>query len=87
MKLIKIGAAWCGPCNAMDKQLEGFDACEFVKYDVDNSDDETLKVIDEYKIRSVPVIILLRDGMAQHQEHKLKKKLKIINNFYGRFYG
>ena len=61
MKLIKIGAAWCGPCNAMDKQLEGFDACEFVKYDVDNSDDETLKVIDEYKIRSVPVMILLDD--------------------------
>ena len=36
MRLIKIGAEWCGPCGVMDKRLENFNACDYVKYDVDN---------------------------------------------------
>ncbi len=58
MKLIKIGASWCAPCNAMDALLDGFDVCELIKYDVDNDDEETLNIIDEYKIRSIPVMLL-----------------------------
>ena len=41
MRLIKIGAEWCGPCGVMDKRLENFNACDYVKYDVDNEDEET----------------------------------------------
>lgn len=62
MKLIKIGASWCAPCNAMDKLLNNFNACELIKYDVDNDDDETLNIIDEYKVRSVPVMLLFDDN-------------------------
>ena len=28
MRLIKIGASWCGPCNLMDKRLKDFNACD-----------------------------------------------------------
>ena len=50
MRLIKIGAEWCGPCCVMDKRLENFNACDYVKYDVDNEDEETLAVIDKYNV-------------------------------------
>ena len=62
MRLIKIGAEWCGPCGVMDKRLENFNACDYVKYDVDNEDEETLAVIDKYNVRNVPVIILEGDN-------------------------
>lgn len=62
MKLIKIGAAWCAPCNAMDKLLENFDLCEVVHYDIDNADDETMAMIDKYKVKSIPVMVLLDDN-------------------------
>ena len=62
MRLIKIGAEWCGPCGVMDKRLENFNACDYVKYDVDNEDEETLAVIDKYNVRNVPVIVLEGDN-------------------------
>ena len=62
MRLIKIGATWCAPCNVMDKRLKDFTACEYKAYDVDNEDDETIAVIDKYNVRNVPVIILEGDN-------------------------
>lgn len=62
MRLIKVGATWCGPCNVMDKRLENFNTCEFKKYDVDNEDEETTSIIDKYNIRNVPVIVLEGDN-------------------------
>ena len=56
-KVIKIGAEWCGPCRALDKQLETFKGCEVIKYDVDENE----SIAEEYNIRSVPVTILLDD--------------------------
>lgn len=56
-KVIKIGAEWCGPCRALDKQLETFKGCEVIKYDVDENE----SIVEEYNVRSVPVTILLDD--------------------------
>ena len=58
-KVIKFGAPWCGPCRALETKLKGFDKCEIVRYDVDDADTDLLA---EYKIRSVPVTILLDDN-------------------------
>lgn len=62
MRLIKVGATWCGPCNVMDKRLKNFNTCEIKKYDVDNEDEETTSIIDKYNIRNVPVIVLEGDN-------------------------
>lgn len=62
MKLIKIGATWCGPCQMMDTRLKNFTACDYKSYDVDNEDDETLSVIDKYNVRNVPVLVLEGDN-------------------------
>lgn len=62
MRLIKIGASWCGPCNLMDKRLKDFNACEYKAYDVEDEDDETAEIVEKYNVRSIPVIVLEGDN-------------------------
>lgn len=62
MRLIKIGASWCGPCNLMDKRLKDFNACDYKSYDVEDEDDETVAVIEKYNVRNVPVLVLEGDN-------------------------
>lgn len=66
MKLIKIGAEWCGPCCTMDERLKNFTACEVVKYDIDNDTDQTIAdIVDKYKVKSIPVIVLVDDNNTE----------------------
>lgn len=62
MRLIKIGATWCAPCNLMDKRLKDFNACEYKAYDVEDEDDETAEIVEKYNVRSIPVIVLEGDN-------------------------
>ena len=62
MRLIKIGATWCAPCNVMDKRLKDFNACDYKSYDVDDEDYETVAVINKYNVRNVPVLVLEGDN-------------------------
>ena len=62
MRLIKIGATWCAPCNLMDKRLKDFNACEYKAYDVGDEDDETAEIVEKYNVRSIPVIVLEGDN-------------------------
>lgn len=60
--VVKFGAEWCGPCKQMDrimkKVLLEFSGVSFQEVDVD---DDPVAAKD-YKIRSVPTVILFRDG-------------------------
>ena len=49
----KYGAAWCGPCKALDKTLQQLTTVDVIKYDVDEDEDLAM----EKKIRNVPVLI------------------------------
>ena len=62
MRLIKIGATWCAPCNLMDKRLKDFNACDYKSYDVEDEDDETAEIVEKYNVRSIPVIVLEGDN-------------------------
>lgn len=59
MKLLKIGASWCGPCQTMNKKLESFKLCEVVHYDVDTDEGEEMS--EKYKVRNIPVMVLVDD--------------------------
>lgn len=60
IKLIKFGASWCGPCRAMMPILEELkNKIEIEDIDVDEVDPI---VLTNYKIRNIPVLILLQDN-------------------------
>ena len=60
--LIKFGADWCGPCQAMkpemEKVLKEVDGINFIDINVDQDPDKAV----EYQIRSIPALILEKDG-------------------------
>lgn len=59
---VKFSAVWCAPCKpvaAIFKRLsDEFDKIEFQSIDVDDQPD----LAKEFKIRSVPTVILFKDG-------------------------
>ncbi len=74
--LVDFWAKWCGPCrlfmnilNDVNKQF--INKIKFVKVDIDNCD----LLVKKYKIKSVPTIILFKDG------NLLKKKIGLLTKF------
>jgi thioredoxin 1 len=59
---IKFSAVWCAPCKSLgviyDKMAEEFRNITFKHVDVDDQP----SLAKEYKIRSVPTVILLKEG-------------------------
>jgi thioredoxin 1 len=63
--LVDFAASWCGPCKAMAPALEAFaeerkDSLNVVKVDVD----EFHELAAEVGIRSVPTLLVVRNGQA-----------------------
>jgi thioredoxin 1 len=59
IKLIKFGASYCAPCRAMMPILEELkNKIEIEDIDVDKVDPI---VLTNYKIRNIPVLVLLKD--------------------------
>jgi len=64
MKIVKIGAIWCGGCLAMNKIWENlkknYPEIEFVTYDYD-MDEENIK---KYNVGDIlPVFVFCKDDM------------------------
>lgn len=70
-KVIKFGADWCMPCKTLNKKLEDFNDCEVVKYDVDEVEEDLL---EKYRIRNIPVTILLDEN-----ENELQRWVGVFN--------
>ncbi len=71
MKVLKFGAEWCMPCKVLNKNLENFTDCEVVKYDVDDVDEDMLS---QFKIRNIPVTILLNNN-----DEEVKRWIGVFN--------
>jgi len=83
-KCYVFSAHWCGPCRVLHKNLENFTDCEVVNYDVDELEENVLR---KFKIRNIPVTILLNDnneeikrwvGLFNVQE--ISDKIKELND-------
>jgi len=75
----KFSAVWCGPCRAlapvMNEVKTQFSNVKFEEYDVDTAYDEATK----YGIRSVPTIIIEKNGVEVDRFTGASSKLTYIN--------
>ena len=78
--LVDFFATWCGPCKMQSPILDEFknkvgDAANIVKVDVDRNPDLSAK----YQIRSVPTIIIFKNGEPQWRASGLQQ-LEILED-------
>ena len=62
LEVKKFSASWCGPCKTLaptfNEVKNSFSGVSFNEYDVDDSAD----IASKFGIRSVPTVILVKDG-------------------------
>jgi thioredoxin 1 len=62
ISLVKFAATWCAPCRVIAKTIEkikpDFSEVKFQEIDVDDHPN----ISKDYKIRSVPTVIVFRNG-------------------------
>lgn len=82
MKLIDFYATWCGPCKVLSKKLDDFKACDVLKIDVEDEENEDL--VEKYQIKSVPTLVLVDDNFEQlHVWHGLQDVNKLNDEILG----
>lgn len=63
LEVKKFSASWCGPCKVLaptfNEVKNSFTGVTFNEYDVDEASD----IASQFGIRSVPTVILVKDGV------------------------
>ncbi len=77
--LIDFFATWCGPCKTLSPILQQVkeelgDAVKIVKIDVDKN--QTLAA--KYQVRSVPTMVLFKDGQQLWKQSGIVKKEDLV---------
>ena len=75
----KFSAVWCGPCRALTpvmNEIKGnYSNVKFEEYDIDEYSDIT----EEYGVRSVPTVIIVKDGIEINRFTGLSSKMAYVN--------
>ena len=75
----KFSAVWCGPCRALTpvmNEIKGnYSNVKFEEYDIDEYSDIT----EEYGVRSVPTVIIVKDGVELQRFAGLSSKMAYVN--------
>lgn len=62
---LKFSAEWCGPCRVLSSLIEtiedNYENVNFVEVDVDDIDEE---ILNEYKVRNIPMLYFIKDGVV-----------------------
>jgi len=75
----KFSAVWCGPCRVLApvmNEIKGqFSNVKFEEYDID----EYNEITEQYGVRSVPTVIIEKDGVELQRFSGLSSKIAYIN--------
>jgi thioredoxin 1 len=75
----KFSAAWCGPCRVLApvmNEIKGqFSNVKFEEYDID----EYSEVTEQYGVRSVPTVIIEKNGVELQRFSGLSSKIAYVN--------
>ena len=75
----KFSAVWCGPCRALTpvmNEIKGnYSNVKFEEYDIDEYSERT----EEYGVRSVPTVIIVKDGIEVNRFTGLSSKMAYVN--------
>ena len=79
LEVKKFSAVWCGPCRALAPvmtEIKGqFNNVKFTDYDVD----EAYEAATEYGIRSVPTVVIVKDGVEINRFTGRSSKMAYVN--------
>jgi thioredoxin 1 len=68
MKLLKFYAEWCGPCKGLTMVING--AKDQIDIPIENVNiDENIFMAQDFKVRSVPTIVLVDDKEQEIKRH------------------
>lgn len=75
----KFSAAWCGPCRVLAPIMENvkskFDNIKFENIDVDSQ----FEIASKYSIRSVPTVIVEKDGIEIGRFTGVQSEMAYVN--------
>lgn len=75
----KFSAQWCQPCRALNpvmNEIKGqFSNVKFEEYDVD----VVPHVAEQYRVSSVPTVIIEKDGLELERFTGLSSKMAYVN--------
>jgi thioredoxin 1 len=79
LEVKKFSASWCGPCRALApvmSEIKGqFSNVTFTDYDVD----EAYEAATEYGVRSVPTVVIVKDGIEINRFTGMSSKMAYVN--------
>lgn len=77
-QILYFTASWCGPCRTLGPIMESLNGqINYRKLDVDNEQDLAVK----YKIRSVPTLVLVENGVEKNRMVGVQQSPEILR-FY-----
>lgn len=75
MKVLKLSAAWCGPCKMLSKVLEDYKGdVQIEEIDIDENQELAIK----FGVRGVPTCILVDENGG---EIRRKSGMMMLNDF------
>lgn len=83
LKIVKIGAEWCGPCRVMENTIHGLNPDKIngiLLGAVDIDEDGMEQVSVDYSVRNIPVLLFFKNGNMVKKEVGVVGADVIYNN-------
>jgi thioredoxin 1 len=78
VSLIKVGAAWCGPCNVTQKNIEGisdnYKDVKFLDIDSEEADEELVSYLSVFNL---PTILIFKDSEQVYRHVGLMNRAQL----------